>query len=731
MSRPAIPATLWPALSVAFDEAMSWAPETWPQQLAALRERDAELAAHLQRLLQAHQGQAQLPDSPISLMSQALQGQVGALTAGQCIGPYRLLRPLGEGGMASVWEAEQLSGVRRVVALKLPRRPLEGRELQSRHFEHERDLLAALEHPGIARLYDAGLGEGGQPYLAMERVDGLSLLAYVQTLPLRARLILFLQVLEAVRFAHARLVVHGDIKPANLRVSREGHVKLLDFGIARLLAPQVGEGGDLPPSQAGALTPACAAPEQLAGQALTVAVDVYALGLVLHEILSGQRPYQLRADSREAMARELQALHPQPPSAAAPAEAGAALRGELDAIVLKARAVDPAARYASVEALAADLHRWLDGRAVQAHPDNWRYRLRCWWRQRRGPALAAGAVLLALLLGLALALWHAGQARQQARRAQLASQELLDLFRTLDPRKADAAQPAAAMRALLRQRLDRIEQQLPSDPEAADALMRLTATIYDYLGEAARSRALKLRRWQACQADRPQAVSCFEAGMALVWPTLALGQHREAQALLQTLDQRLPARGMLRAEWWLAQADWLAADGAGAEPRRQALEQARERYQRDAPQDSGHVSALTALAALQREAGQRDAALALLLQAQQLLARSEPYIVLDHVRLLLQLGALQRERGAAAESLAAAEQAWQRLQAGLGAQAVLARQPLRELRALAGAGCGDAALRERAHALLDELPPPGPASDSATQAAARAARLACAVASPR
>lgn len=722
MSRPAIPAALWPALSAAFDEAMNWAPETWPQRLAAVRERDAELAAHLHRLLQAHQGQAQLPDSPVSLMSQALLGQTAVLAAGQCIGPYRLLRPLGEGGMARVWEAEQLSGVRRVVALKLPRRLPEGRELQSRHFEHERDLLAALEHPGIARLYDAGMGEGGQPYLAMERVDGLPLLAHAQTLPLRARLILFLQVLEAVRFAHARLVVHGDIKPANLCVSREGHVKLLDFGIARLLAPQAGDGDELPSSQAGALTPACAAPEQLAGQALTVAVDVYALGLVLHELLSGQRPYQLRADTRAAMVRELQALHPQPPSEAAPAAAAAALRGELDAIVLKARAADPAARYASVEAFAADLHRWLDGRPVQAHPDSWRYRLRCWWRQRRDLALAAGAVLLALLLGLALALWQAGQARQQAQRAQAANRELLDLFRTLDPRKADAAQPSAAMRALLRQRLDRIEQQLPSDPEAADALMRLTATIYDYLGEAERSRALKLRRWQACQATTPRAEACLAAGMALVWPTLSLGQQREAQDLLQTLDQRLPARGMLRAEWWLAQADWLAAEGAGAEPRRQALEQAREHYQRDAPQDSGHVSALMGLAALQREVGQRDAALALLLQAQQLLAHSEPYIALDHVRLLLQLAALQRERGAAADSLDAAEQAWQRLQASLGAQAALARQPLRELRALAGAACGDAALRTGASALLQRLPLPEPAAD---RAAHQAAQVAC------
>ncbi len=718
MSRTAIPAALWPALSAAFDEAMTWVPETWPQRLAALRERDAELAAHLQRLLQAHQGRAQLPESPISLMSQALLGQVVALTAGQCVGPYRLLRPLGEGGMASVWEAEQLSGVRRVVALKLPRHLPEGRELRSRHFEHERDLLAALEHPGIARLYDAGLAEGGQPYLAMERVDGLPLLAHAQTLPLRARLILFLQVLEAVRFAHARLVVHGDIKPANLCVSREGHVKLLDFGIARLLAPQAGEGDALPVSQAGALTPACAAPEQLAGQALTVAVDVYALGLVLHELMSGQRPYQLRAETREAMVRELQALHPQPPSEAAPAAAAAALRGELDAIVLKARAADPAARYASVEAFAADLHRWLDGRPVQAHPDSWRYRLHCWWRQRRGPALAAGAVLLALLLGLALALWQARQAQQQALRAQAASQELLDLFRTLDPRKADAAQPAAAMRALLRQRLDRIEQQLPSDPEAADALLHLTATIYDYLGEAERSRALTLRRWQACLASSLGAERCPGVGMSLVWPTLALGKQAEAQVLLQTLDTRLPHRGLLRAEWWLATADWRSAAGAASAQRQQALERARELYQRDAPQDSGHVSALMGLAALQRHAGEFEAALPLLQQAQGLLLHSEPYIALDHVRLLLQLAAVQQERGAAADSLDAAEQAWQRLQASLGPQAVLARQPLRELHALVGAWCSEPAARTRASALLQSLPAPEPGQGRATYEAA-------------
>lgn len=222
-------------------------------------------------------------------------------TSGAVVGPYRLIREIGVGGMSSVWLAERSDGqLKREIALKLP---LTGPRMQVERFVRERDILAALTHPNIARLYDAGISESGQPYLAMEYIAGTQLIENCDERlhGVRERLRLFVQAMEAVQFAHAELVIHRDLKPSNILVTLDGRVVLLDFGIGKLLTEDIAEETELTQMSGRLFTPGYASPEQIAGHALTTASDVYSLGVVLYELLTGVRPYRLKYDSRSAL----------------------------------------------------------------------------------------------------------------------------------------------------------------------------------------------------------------------------------------------------------------------------------------------------------------------------------------------------------------------------------------------------------------------------------------------
>jgi eukaryotic-like serine/threonine-protein kinase len=340
------------------------------------------------------------------------------LQPGARVGPYELIQPLGAGGMAQVWLARRADGAfKREVALKLPTLTRLRADLEQR-FARERDILASLEHPQIARFYDAGIDPNGLPYFAMEYVRGERLTAWCDThrLGVRERLKLVLQVLDALQYAHAHHVIHRDIKPSNILVNEAGQVRLLDFGVAKLLT-QDDRQLRLTVVHGRVLTPEYASPEQARGDSVEPASDVYSLGVLLYELLTGCLPYEMRAGSSAApLEQAIITVEVTKPSTHLAPGAGAAravtqnklarqLRGDLDAIVLKALAKAPSDRYGSAAAFAEDLQRYLSGQPVEARPDHLAYRFsKQLLRHPTEWALAAAAVLAAVALTYALML---------------------------------------------------------------------------------------------------------------------------------------------------------------------------------------------------------------------------------------------------------------------------------------------------------------------------------------
>ena len=356
--------------------------------------------------------------------------------AGDVVGPYRLVRPIGVGGMAEVWLAERTDGLmqQRSVALKLPFGPFQG-DLAAR-IAREREILAALDHPHIARLYDAGVAADGQPYMALEYVDGQRIDHWCEErhLDVSARLRLFLQAAHAVSQAHAQLIVHRDIKPSNLLVDATGQVKLLDFGIARLLDGGNAPANDVTQQGARALTPDYAAPEQISGAPVDTRADVYALGVLLFELLTGARPYRLKRDSRAAIEEAILAAEvPRPSDVATDPAWRRALRGDLDTIVLKALKKPLGERYASADAFAEDIERHLASRPVLARPDSASYRVRKFIVRNRLAVATASALLLTVLGGAGAALWQARIAIAERQRADDVKEFVAGIFQEANP----------------------------------------------------------------------------------------------------------------------------------------------------------------------------------------------------------------------------------------------------------------------------------------------------------
>ncbi|QJR16129.1 serine/threonine-protein kinase [Usitatibacter palustris] len=467
---------LEPLLASAFDMEAE-ARERW---LAGLDATEPELAPMLRRLVANHiraEHSGSLETVPKLAPPPPSHS---AWTAGQGIGPFTLERPLGRGGMGEVWLAEQSDGrITRHVALKLPAAWLSGEHWQER-FRRERDILAKLTHPNIARLYDAGVTDAGQPWLAMEYVDGHSLLdaAKARSLDTNARIALFRQVLAAVSHAHRHLVVHRDLKPANILVDASGQVKLLDFGIAKLLdEAEVPEGArDLTRLGGRVMTLRYAAPEQAAGEAITTATDIYALGVLLYELLSGASPYTAVREGRSFHEATLLQSEVTAPSSIASARS---LAGDLDAILLKALRRDPAARYASIEAFDTDLAAHLAHRPVAARAGTWRYLAGRFVRRHRLPIATAAGVVIALAVGLVIAIGQRERAeRHFASVRSLANTIMFDLYDAID--KVDGT--LAARRLLADTSLKYLDN-LAAESAGDDSLQLELATAYRKVSE--------------------------------------------------------------------------------------------------------------------------------------------------------------------------------------------------------------------------------------------------------
>src|SRR5438270_3055668 len=345
-------------------ELVKSAVEREPESRAAFLEEecrsDPAMRAEIASLLQQQEGVSEFIEEPaLHLAAESFLGQ-GALSAGQIIGHYEIVSLIGSGGMGEVYLAQDRQLNRRV-ALKRIRRGLNSEDI-IRHFKREEHLLASLNHPNIAQLYGSGLTADGVPFFVMEYVEGQRLDDYCneRKLETKERLQLFRKVCSAVTYAHQRLVIHRDLKPANVRVTAEGEPKLLDFGIAKLIDVENAQGSGMTLTLQGVMTPEYASPEQVRGESMTTASDVYSLGVVLYELLTGQRPYRLTSRRPEEISRAITEQTPARPSSMSTLPQPQSLRGDLDNIVLMAMRKEPARRYSSVGQFSADIQRHLE-----------------------------------------------------------------------------------------------------------------------------------------------------------------------------------------------------------------------------------------------------------------------------------------------------------------------------------------------------------------------------------
>jgi serine/threonine protein kinase/Tfp pilus assembly protein PilF len=492
----------WDALSPYVDMALEMDPAQRTTWIANLRAQDPTLASDLEALLE--QGAIAVREGFLEREPSKLTPPAPASLAGQTLGAYTLVSPIGKGGMGTVWRAQRSDGrFEGIAAVKLLNAGLVGRSGEER-FKREGAILARLTHPSIAHLLDAGVSPAGQSFLVLEHVEGTHIDQHCDDrgLDVEARLRLFLQVLEAVAQAHANLIVHRDIKPANVLVTTDGRVKLLDFGIAKLIESEAGTGEATALTREGGppLTPAYAAPEQVSGGTITTATDVYALGVLLYVLLSGRHP---AGDARSPADLIRAIVEAEPPrlsdaawaATASASEASAAarrgttredlrrtLKGDLDTIVAKALKKRPQERYASVTALAEDIRRYLRYEPIGARPDALAYRTAKFVRRNRaGLAMTAAMILLfAALVGFYTMRLRAerDRARRAADKAAKVSALLTDLLTGADP-YATRPPTEPTVREVLDAGARRAEKELADEPELrAEMLMVIGRTYY-------------------------------------------------------------------------------------------------------------------------------------------------------------------------------------------------------------------------------------------------------------
>ena len=535
-----------PSLRELFEAALPLPPAA---RAALLAERcdDPLRRAQVERMLTADAIEGGLLSAGDAARAARAIGDIGvveALPAGSRIGPFELVEVLGEGGSSTVFRAfRDADGVRQEVAIKLLARGLYTADAR-RQFRREREALARLRHPGIARLIEGGITDGGLAYIALELVDGQPITRYARDhgLDLRQRLVLFLMVCRAVATAHRALIVHRDLKPSNVLVTADGDVKLLDFGIAKLLDEDVT--GAIH-TQHRALTPAYAAPEQFAQQPVTTSTDVYALGILLDELITGRRRAtgdtttpSSRVDSSSVanaygVAQALASVKP----------LRRKLRGDLDNIVLKAVAAEPERRYASAGALAEDIERHLDRQPVLAHPPSRWYRTSKFIDRHRGGVATTAVFMLAILVSLSVALWQAHVARQQAARANMVRAFVESLFAPIRYGVAAAKQPS--LDELLAHGVAKLGTSPQMDDGGRVDLLAMFSRLYENLGDTVQSR--QLADQAVALSERALAPTDIEAIRALTargYAEVRTENYAAGGADLRLAHQRMLAQGI-------------------------------------------------------------------------------------------------------------------------------------------------------------------------------------------
>jgi serine/threonine protein kinase len=537
----------WQEISPYLDHALSLPAEERASWLADFRAKSSDLGGLLETLLDELRELSQ----ENFLEAQPPRPASEPLLTGETLGPYKLLSRIGEGGMGSVWLAERHDGrFERQVAIKFLHFAVASPATAER-FKREGRILGQLEHPHIAELIDAGVTPKGEPYLVLEYVEGKQIDAYCEehALGVEARIGIFLYVLGAVGHAHANLIVHRDIKPSNVLVSDRGEVKLLDFGIAKLLADDMsGAAATMLTLEGGsAMTPQFAAPEQLMGGAITTATDVYALGTLLYLLLTGQHPAGPGPHSPADIVKSVTEGEVRLPSqavlslgnttgqfATTPERLQRQLKGDLDTIVAKSLKKKPGERYGSVAALADDLQRYLKHEPISARPDKISYRLGKYVRRHRiGVAVAATlAVLLAGFAGV-----QAVQLRRITRerdRADRIAQFMTGIFKVADPGQKLGSTVTA--RDVLDKAAGDIETGLARDPELQARLLYVMAMAYNNLGLYSRAQTLLERSIQfSSSAIGAEDSQTLRSRQRLAWALFQQGRYAEAESQQRSL----------------------------------------------------------------------------------------------------------------------------------------------------------------------------------------------------
>ena len=496
----------WQKIDAVFKSALELPGSERDAFLDGVCARDEDLRREVEMLIEADaQADVFLEAPAIEAAGELLRNDLADSQVGQTVGPYKLVREIGRGGMGMVYLAERADEhYHKYVAIKLISRGMDTRDILSR-FRHERQILANLDHPNIARLFDGGTTDDGLPYFVMEYIEGLPIDQYCEAnqLSIPERLKLFREVCAAVHYAHQNLIIHRDIKPGNILVTGEGTTKLLDFGIAKLLDPELD--AHTKPLTATALrpmTPDYASPEQVRGLQLSTASDIYSLGVLLYELLTGRRPYHLKSTSPQEIERIICELEPKRPSdsiesvGTSGAQSGnnlssefpspKLLRGDLDNIVLKAMRKEPERRYASAQEFSEDIHRHLGGLPVTARKDTFSYRAGKFIRRHKTGALAAALVVVTLVAGIVATLWQARNAQTERSRAERRFNDVRRLANSFMFEFHDAVKDlpgSTRARELIVRRaleyLDTLSQEAADDPVLQSEL----ATAYQKVGD--------------------------------------------------------------------------------------------------------------------------------------------------------------------------------------------------------------------------------------------------------